>query len=85
MRMTVAVSRRAAAPKRATNISLRSDLIDEARRLNINISQACERGLEEQVTKTRAEQWVEENREAIEYWNAYVEEHGLPLARHRQF
>ena len=85
MRMTAATARKGAAPKRATNISLRSDLIDEARRLNINISQACERGLEKEVTKTRGEQWVEENRAAIDYWNAYVEENGLPLARYRQF
>jgi antitoxin CcdA len=85
MRMTSAPVRKSAPSKRATNISLRSDLIDEARRLDINISQACERGLEEQVTKTRAEQWLEENREAIESSNAWVEKHGLPLARFRQF
>jgi len=78
-------SRKSASAKRATNISLRVDLIEEAKRLDINISQACERGLEEQVAKTRAEQWLEENREAIEYWNAYVEQHGLPLDDFRQF
>lgn len=84
MRMNVQ-SRKITSPKRATNVSLRTDLIDEARQLGINISEACERGLQEQVSKTRAEQWVEENREAIEYWNAYVEKHGVPLARYRQF
>jgi antitoxin CcdA len=71
--------------RRATNVSLPSDLIDQARRLNINISQACERGLEETVRKSRADAWVEENRGAIDYWNAWVEEHGLPLAKYRQF
>ena len=83
MRMTTAAQK--TAPKRATNVSLPSELIEEARRLNINISKACEQGLERQVAKTRAEQWQEENRGAIEYWNAYVEEHGLPLAEYRQF
>jgi len=83
MRMTTAAQK--AAPKRATNVTLPSELIEEARRLNINISKACEQGLESQVAKTRAEQWREENRGAIEYWNAYVEEHGLPLAEYRQF
>ena len=82
--MTNAAARRTA-PRRATNVSLPSDLIEEARRLNINISKACEQGLERQVAKTRAEQWQEENRDAIAYWNAYVEEHGLPLAEYRQF
>lgn len=73
------------AQKRPTNVSLSADLIEEAKRLNVNISQACERGLEEQVAKTRADQWLEENREAIEYWNGYVEKNGLPLARYRRF
>ena len=84
MRMTASLKKPVAA-KRATNISLPSDLIEEARRLNINISKACEQGLELQVAKSRAERWQEENRGAIEYWNAYVEEHGLPLAEFLQF
>lgn len=84
MRMNIH-GRRVAAPKRATNVSLRSDLIDEAKKLDINISEACERGLSDQVAKTRREAWLRENREAIESSNAYVEEHGLPLARYRQF
>lgn len=84
MRMRPSI-RKAASPKRATNISLPSDLIDEAKRLDINISRACEQGLEQQVAKTRAEVWLEENRKALESSNAYVETHGLPLARYRMF
>ena len=64
---------------------LRADLIDEAKRLDINVSQACEAGLAAQVAEARAEEWRTANREAVEYWNAYVEKHGLPLARYRQF
>jgi antitoxin CcdA len=71
--------------KRATNVSLRSDLIDEAKGLGINISEACEQGLEMQVARTRREMWLEQNRDAIEATNAWVEKHGLPLARYRQF
>ena len=51
----------------------------------MNISQACEKGLQEAVSKSRAERWIEENRAAIESSNAYVEKHGLPLAKYRQF
>jgi antitoxin CcdA len=83
MRMTSAA--RKTAPRRATNVSLPANLIEEARRLNINISQACEQGLEEQVRKTLREAWLEENREAIQASNAWVEKHGLPLAKYRQF
>ena len=71
--------------KRATNVSLPAQLIEEARSLNINISQACEQGLEEQVRKSKREAWLEANREALEASNAWVEKHGLPLARYRQF
>lgn len=71
--------------RRATNVSLPIHLIEEARRLNINISQACEQGLGEQVRKSIREAWIAENRVAIEASNAWVEEHGLPLARYRQF
>ena len=83
MRMNIAA--RKPKPRRPTNVSLPSDLIEEARRLDINISQACEQGLEERVKTALREAWLEENREAIEYWNAWVEEHGLPLAEYRQF
>jgi antitoxin CcdA len=51
----------------------------------VNISQACERGLEEQIRATRARAWLESNQGAVESSNVYVEKHGLPLARHRQF
>jgi len=84
MRMNIQ-PRRLAAAKRATNVSLRSDLIEEAKQLGINISEACEQGLEKEVARTRAEQWLKENRAALESSNAYVEKHGLPLARYRQF
>ena len=74
-----------AAPRRATNISIRADLIEEAKKLNVNISKACEQGLEQQVRQSLREAWIEENREAMESWNKWVEENGLPLARYRQF
>ena len=33
----------------------------------------------------KAKEWAEQNGEAIESSNAYVEEHGLPLEKVRQF
>lgn len=73
------------APRKATNVSLDSAFVAEAKALGINISQACERGLVETVKEARAALWQEENREAIESSNAYVEKNGLPLAKHRLF
>ncbi|SMF61261.1 antitoxin CcdA [Allosphingosinicella indica] len=85
MRIMPSLNRKSATPRRATNVSLPADLIEEARKLDINISQACEQGLAQKISKTRAEIWQEENREAIEACNAWVEEHGLPLAKYRMF
>lgn len=74
-----------AAPKRATNVSLNSDLLDQARTLGINVSRACERGLAEQIAELREKHWLAENGEAIASSNAYVDAHGLPLGRHRPY
>lgn len=60
-------------------------MVNEAKLLGINFSQACERGLAEEIAKIRAARWREENREAIKSYSHYVETHGVPLARFRQF
>jgi antitoxin CcdA len=86
MRMTVVPPRaRKPGSRRPTNVSLAADLIDEAKQLDINISQACEKGLAVEVKKAREDKWIEENWEAIQFWNRYVEENGLPLAKYRMF
>lgn len=71
--------------RKATNVSLDEALLAEAKALRINVSQAAEAGLARAVAERRAERWREENREALESSNAYVEQHGLPLARYRGF
>ncbi len=72
-------------PRRATNVTLPEALLDEARRFSVNISQASERGLTLEVMEAQRRKWLAENLEAMESWNEYVEKHGIPLARHRQF
>jgi antitoxin CcdA len=71
--------------KRPTNVSLDADLVRQARALSINISRACEQGLEMRIREARARQWREDNREAIDASNAFVDADGLPLSRFRQF
>ena len=53
-----------AAPKKAANLSVNSDLLRKTRELNINLSATLERALKEELAKREAEQWVEENRSA---------------------
>jgi antitoxin CcdA len=73
------------ATKKATNVSLAENLLAEAKELRINVSQAAEAGLAKAVAEKRAEIWLEENREAVESSNAYVESHGLPLEQYKTF
>lgn len=81
----LAVNRPRGATRRATNVSLPEDLLSEAKALQINISQAAEAGVAQAVARTRNERWLAENRDAIESSNAFVEKHGLPLAKYRMF
>ena len=74
-----------AALRRPTNVSLNSELLQQARELDINISRACEQGLSKAIKIAREEQWLAENAEAIASSNEWVERNGLPLARYRQF
>lgn len=71
--------------RRATNVSLPADTVAAAKELGINVSQACEAGLSAAVTIERKRRWQEENREAIEAHNAWVEKNGLPLEKYRMF
>lgn len=71
--------------RKTAEVSLDEALLAEAEVLHIDISQAAEAGLANAVAARRGERWLAENREALESSNAYVEEHGLPLAQYRGF
>ena len=73
------------ATRRATNVTLPADLLDQARALGLNVSHACETGLKAEIAKHGAAQWLAENRDALMSSNDYVERHGLPLVEFRQF
>ena len=65
------------APKKATNLSVNSDLLNKARGLKINLSATLEQALAIQVKKTAREAWLSENREAIEALNELTNKNGL--------
>lgn len=71
--------------KRATNVTLSSEVFAEARELGVNLSQACEKGLVAEIAVKRRERWLAENMDAIHERNAWVEKNGLPLAKYRMF
>lgn len=57
----------------------------EASMLGVNIAQFGEADALKAVKLEKARLWKIENAEAIESWNKYVEENGLPLAEFSQF
>jgi antitoxin CcdA len=59
--------------KKATNVSLSRDLLDQAQALGVGVCEA------------RTREWQERNREAIDAANAHVQAYGLPFERYRQF
>ena len=61
--------------------TLPQKLLDEALRLKVDIAGRSE----DEVRHAVREAWIEENREAMEGWNAWVERNGLPLERYRPF
>ena len=71
--------------KRAANLSVNAELLDQARTLDINLSATLERALEEEVRSRKRERWLAENRLAIQGYNTWVEEHGVfsPMFRKR--
>ena len=71
--------------RKASNLSLDEGLVAQARELKINISRAAEDGIAKAIKAERERLWRIENAEAIRLENEYVEKHGLPFAKYRQF
>jgi len=65
------------APKKPTNLSINSDLLSKAREMNINLSATLENELARQLKIKQREQWLQENTEAIQAYNDFVENEGV--------
>ena len=58
------------------NLSLRVSTVDQARALGLNISRIAEDGLAAAVREEKARRWSDENRVAIEHFNARIDRDG---------
>ena len=72
-------------PKRATNLTLSADVLEAARRLNLNVSQICDSYLRGVVRKELERSWREEHAEFIAAYNACIDAEGLPLNEWKSF
>jgi antitoxin CcdA len=73
------------APKKAVNVSVNSDLLQQAKILKINLSATLEDELAHLIRKKRRAQWLDENRPALDDYNAFVEKLGVFSDGLRQF
>ena len=71
--------------KRPINVSLRADLITEAKQLGTNVSAVLEQALEEAHRTKRRALWRQENRDAILEANEELAKDGLWSERLRTF
>ncbi|BAV48490.1 hypothetical protein MesoLj113a_14270 [Mesorhizobium sp. 113-1-2] len=71
--------------RQPANLSIDSNLMREAKGLDVNVSRAAEAGIAEAVAAEKTRLWKLENRATMDAWNDYVEKNGIPLEEHRQF
>ena len=65
------------ASKKATNLSINSDLLAKSRKLNINLSATLEHILEDKLRKAEQANWRKTNKKAIDELNKLADKNGL--------
>jgi len=60
-------------------MSIRADIIADAKAYKINASEVSEAALAAAVKKAKEEEWIKENRGAIQAYNERIRTHGLYL------
>lgn len=66
--------------RKAVNLSLDTGIVAAAREAGINLSQISEAALRAATKAEQDRRWKEDNREAMEGWNRWLETNGLPFA-----
>ncbi|SPJ25970.1 type II toxin-antitoxin system CcdA family antitoxin [Palleronia abyssalis] len=71
--------------RKSTSMTLDGAVLEEARRLGINISQTAEGGVIAAIRTKRSDAWRQENAGAIADYNAFVDANGVPLTEFCKF
>ena len=64
------------APKKAANLSINSELLNQAKALQINLSATLEQALTERIRDKQRQQWLQDNQQAITQYNQRIEAEG---------
>ena len=62
--------------RRPVNLTIREDILSDAKALNLNASKAAEAGIEAAIKQAREENWLAENQDTIAAHNQRVAESG---------
>jgi antitoxin CcdA len=72
-------------PKKTSNLSLKTRVMVASTTMGMNISQTVDELLADDVKQAKWQKWNEENKDAIDHYNARIRTEGLPLAQYRSF
>ena len=77
MRITMGVIMRTVKGiKKSVNVSLAPEILEEARKLKLNLSAVLTEALQEKFRENQRTVWLEENQDAIDAVNRWVDENG---------
>ena len=65
-----------AGPRKSANLSINAELLQQAKQLNINLSQTLEQRSAEIVREAQRNQWLAENKDALDEYNRRIESRG---------
>jgi antitoxin CcdA len=62
--------------RRPVNLTIRADILEQAKALKLNASQAAEAGILTAVKRAQEQKWLEDNRAALQAHNMRVDKTG---------
>ena len=65
--------------RRPVNLTIREDVLSEAKSLKLNASKAAETGIINAVKEAKAKEWLEANKQALQAHNKRVAQEGTLL------
>lgn len=76
MNMDTDSSRHSSAKRRPVNLTIRADVLEEARALKLNTSQAAETGIIAAVREKHEQKWLKDSQSALQAHNRRIDRSG---------
>ena len=71
--------------KESINLGLNCNLLKKCKDLKLNLSATLEQALSDKLAKLNSEKWTDENKNAIQAYNQFIDEHGCFGHEFREF